>query len=1161
MATESIGSIGLSVEIEDVNVKKVTEAVAEALNETEKAAEDLGKAVDNMADEIEKATSDAGKSAATMGKDINKALDNIDAKSTTEELKKVNEQISETTKESERTTEGMQSIGAQIKAVKNQMEQLALAGEAESEQYKELLNQLGQLLDIKGDIAAQGAIFSDDDMNIKALNQGVSTYQSSLGLLGDTLGMVAGSENAVGQAASALNDIQKVGNTIQGIQNALNQDGYIKRVLLTKVTETQTRVQNSLTKAFGGTARAAKMAEIATKGLTIAAAAATVGLPFLIMAIEKLIEKWQEAKEQQNAIFEGVGDSVGETVAKIRDLQSQWNALGDDLKKKKKFVEENKDSFEDLGVSIENVNDAENLLVNNTEVYIQALMARAKANAAQGVLNDKYSALIKERAELEQEVAEHEEALRKAQEKKKTDTKSGINWDKQIEVEQAWMAKYREDIKKQEEEFNKDNLGLINTIKQAQADAERFARESGVKEIDNKNKKDKGSKSTKEAAAEELTEYQRLKEALKEYQDLKAAGYDPKLFEKEQRNLEKQIEDYERLHHLVELPKANYSERIAKMKEFSEKLVSIAEQARDTAAEIENDENLSSDEKKEKLAQVLQFRESDIEMLKAEYGVVGENLTDAIIEGMKENINIAQGDIATAIIDIKREIETLSNQTDGQGNQQDNSEKIAVLQGRLQNLDSIYKKLKKDISETTKESKKSEAEFKAMANERIKKGIADLAAEFVKLGDQIGGRAGDALNFVGNLTNVVMDTISNIQRFSEITSKSIEGVSKATATAIKAVESASVILAIISAAMEITMQLVQLFQKDKETYEDKKEVYDAYVSTLDTIIDRERKLTETLEAQQAVAQYDAIGDMIEKQEESTRRIAKDYLNSRNKGEHTKGVQNQSKMNSNDWNELSAAIGASAANKVKAGGRLTDIFDLSAEDLKKIQTQATGFYSKLDQETRQYIDKIISYDDAMAQNVEDKMTQLNNVSFDEFSNNFVNALMDMDASAEDISKSIQDQMRQALIQDMFKEQYAGRLKEYYEKWAKAMENGDISSSEQRELDTLRESIVSGASAAAKAINDQFRDTTEEIEDEEGGLSGAIKGASQESIDLLTGQTNAVRMNQVEAMALAREQLNAVFNIDKNLTNCVNILKDIRSDMQGSNNNFRSQGLDI
>ena len=58
-----------------------------------------------------------------------------------------------------------------------------------------------------------------------------------------------------------------------------------------------------------------------------------------------------------------------------------------------------------------------------------------------------------------------------------------------------------------------------------------------------------------------------------------------------------------------------------------------------------------------------------------------------------------------------------------------------------------------------------------------------------------------------------------------------------------------------------------------------------------------------------------------------------------------------------------------------------------------------------------------------------------------------------------------------------------------------------------------------------------------------LSGAIKGASQESIDLLAGQTNAVRLNQVESMNILRSQLYQLSMINSGIGISNVILKSI------------------
>ena len=60
-------------------------------------------------------------------------------------------------------------------------------------------------------------------------------------------------------------------------------------------------------------------------------------------------------------------------------MSLKWNALGDDLEAKKKFIEDNKAAFDELGVSINGVTDAENLLIANKQAFINAQIEKAKA--------------------------------------------------------------------------------------------------------------------------------------------------------------------------------------------------------------------------------------------------------------------------------------------------------------------------------------------------------------------------------------------------------------------------------------------------------------------------------------------------------------------------------------------------------------------------------------------------------------------------------------------------------------------------------------------------------------------------------------------------------------------------------------------------------------
>lgn len=73
---------------------------------------------------------------------------------------------------------------------------------------------------------------------------------------------------------------------------------------------------------------------------------------------------------------------LGEQIVRIRTLSERWNELGEDLSAKKKFIRENREELDKIPVSISNITEAENLLGQGTDAYIQAMSLRAQAAIA-----------------------------------------------------------------------------------------------------------------------------------------------------------------------------------------------------------------------------------------------------------------------------------------------------------------------------------------------------------------------------------------------------------------------------------------------------------------------------------------------------------------------------------------------------------------------------------------------------------------------------------------------------------------------------------------------------------------------------------------------------------------------------------------------------------
>lgn len=113
--------------------------------------------------------------------------------------------------------------------------------------------------------------------------------------------------------------------------------------------------------------------------------------------------------------------------------------------------------------------------------------------------------------------------------------------------------------------------------------------------------------------------------------------------------------------------------------------------------------------------------------------------------------------------------------------------------------------------------------------------------------------------------------------------------------------------------------------------------------------------------------------------------------------------------------------------------------------------------------------------------------------------------------------------------------------------------------EAEQNAFREK-VSGAAANYEAAMGIYKDLLGDfIENDPTSLSGAIKGASQESIDLLAGQTNAVRVNQVKNIELVREQLFYISRIDSNVAVISGRLLSILNKLTGNSDDYRAAGF--
>lgn len=101
-----------------------------------------------------------------------------------------------------------------------------------------------------------------------------------------------------------------------------------------------------------------------------------------LFSAEKQLNATARAQKALNDAIKDNGLGIGDEMIKLQQLREAWSALGDDMSAKQKFIEENRSAFNDLGVAVQSVADAQRLLIDDTEEFERAMIARAKAMAA-----------------------------------------------------------------------------------------------------------------------------------------------------------------------------------------------------------------------------------------------------------------------------------------------------------------------------------------------------------------------------------------------------------------------------------------------------------------------------------------------------------------------------------------------------------------------------------------------------------------------------------------------------------------------------------------------------------------------------------------------------------------------------------------------------------
>jgi hypothetical protein len=202
-------------------------------------------------------------------------------------------------------------------------------------------------------------------------------------------------------SANAANSAATTTNTTAIIANST------ATAAATKTTGVLSGAVTSLKGAFSGLGKF-----LAGSGGPVALFAAIVtGAVAVVGNLDKIQRKLNGiSKERQAAISVAelneeltkiASNDMAKATLRLQELAQGFRQLGADTNAQKQYISDCKDELSDLGIEIDDLNDAENVFVTKTDAYITALKKRAMAEAARQKAVEDYKAGLEEEARLE----------------------------------------------------------------------------------------------------------------------------------------------------------------------------------------------------------------------------------------------------------------------------------------------------------------------------------------------------------------------------------------------------------------------------------------------------------------------------------------------------------------------------------------------------------------------------------------------------------------------------------------------------------------------------------------------------------------------------------------------------------------------------------------
>lgn len=1007
-----------------------------------------------------------------------------------------------------------EKTGKSIGELKKEMEQGAISVEMVADAFKTATSEGGMFYGMleKQSEGLQGAI-----SNLQG------AWEEALNTLGErSQGLIV---SGIKGATKLVENFDSLISVILGVASAF---GVYKTVLISvNIVETIAKF-NELRKTLQTVEAAQKLLNATTmKNPYILLVSAIVGVSAALLSYASNLNR---ANKEQKDFNEALGDSTKGTLAKLEKMSQEWEKMGNDFKAKEQYIIDNKSAFEELGKAVGSVAEAEDMLIKNKDKFKEAIIEKAKA----GIYQAKAEELIAKQVENEQELAKLNPYVTKTRKIKGKLGSYKLEYYKEdnprIKELQDENAELQKEIDKllgkaiankttvEPETTTTTTTTTEEEIEKATTFAQEAAEKAQQMEDENFQNRLRHEAELARVRNESLEEYYKkeqlaidneyqikvrniekeraeaLKNAKGEDKEAINLAYDRQLKEAENAwmlNTEKNTQQKELNSYNVRLN--NYQKFVEEYLRIEQDRESRIKEIRERVAKGE----MSAEEGANREYEIENIVATEKAALREELGLTSDEIVAEVVKTVTATVAMGINEIRAQLPGLKAELNALKASGGDPA-------LIAKLEAQIKVMENELEKAKKGTDTIAKESK---GDWGIVVNSlsAVNQAIGEVTNAF---GDMMSESGKTAVNVMQTTLQATTSVIGAI---------SVTG--ETAFTAMKAAEQASVILAIISAAVQVVMAITNAIMEN----------FSAQAMYEKAMEDYNRELDE-IEAKQKRIDY-----------ENSKKVGVEYWNSMANalGNYNKQLEVLRKKEEDQKKRLQEIN--EKQKRDYTPGRGYEGMEKDAEEYakNKITKKEQGLIDDLAETTEQITEVEQRLFDAQ-QEIMEQMATTNATSLgetmassivDAFSKGLEGMTKAFDKSVDDLLKSMLEQRLALQLADQFKGAFdyltTATTESKLDKALKAMglKGTDSVLIDDQEMTTFLE-MINNAKEGALTLSEEYQKLFAELgllDDTIDAESKGFQTMSQDTGDELNGRFTALQISGANIEATLRQQM--------------------------------------